>query len=627
MATAGDDNLAQRIRRVTDVAQEPHQYLLPICGYEKLPLVPLEIAIEELVNFLPNIQSFAYVAKQRCEEPADGLTQDESAAIMLYSMGWEPLDECLYFVLNSTLRSPDRRKLNPWLLYLRLFLNGLFRLPSITRTIYRGVKLNLSKSYIMGKTVVWWGFSSCTTSLNVLQSEQFLGKRGTRTMFHIECESGKDIRNHSFFPSEDEILLLAATQFKVIGCLDQGDLHIIQLKETQPPHPLLQPVSIVTLPNNQPSTMPTLSASKKTHTSPQSTVAASKPTPPVKNMTPSLVKVSAPTSSPPQYHNHELERIIADNKDSSELRLLSKKLTDEDMEIVAYYALRNNQTFKTINLLINQIGEQGAQHLANALRDNVTLLTLNLGQNHIGYKGAQYMADVLRHNKTLKDISLDENNIGDEGVKHLADALRNNQLMHREITKRVRSPFLACNFITSRSIQTLKNLKVSSNKIGGKGAQYLIEVSQQNQALKELNLQGNEIGDAGIRLVSNALRNNTTLTSLSLYSNQIGDQGIQHLANVLRDNATLEKIEVSRNHIGDEGVKHLADALRNNQTLAQLNLDYNEIGGNGAKYLAEALRNNKTLTYLNLRDNKIGDTGAQHLNALKLNNKHLAVYF
>ncbi|CAF4900171.1 unnamed protein product, partial [Rotaria socialis] len=48
-------------------------------------------------------------------------------------------------------------------------------------------------------------------------------------MFTIECESGKDIRNHSFFPSEDEILLLAATQFKVIGCLDQGDLHVIQL--------------------------------------------------------------------------------------------------------------------------------------------------------------------------------------------------------------------------------------------------------------------------------------------------------------------------------------------------------------------------------------------------------------
>ncbi|CAF1244386.1 unnamed protein product [Rotaria sp. Silwood1] len=169
MATARGNDLAQHIRRITDVALEPHQYLLPICGYEKLPLVPLEIAIEELVEFLPNVQSFAYVAKQRCEEPADGLTQDESAAIMLYSMGWEPIDERLYFVLNQTLRSPDRRKMNPWLLYLRLFLSGLFRLPSVSRTVYRGVKLNLSKSYSMEKTIVWWGFSSCTTSLNVLQ--------------------------------------------------------------------------------------------------------------------------------------------------------------------------------------------------------------------------------------------------------------------------------------------------------------------------------------------------------------------------------------------------------------------------------------------------------------------------
>ncbi|CAF3294186.1 unnamed protein product [Rotaria sp. Silwood2] len=360
MATVGEDDLVQRIRRVTDVAQEPHQYLLPICCYEKLPLVPLEIAIEELVDFLPNIQSFAYVAKQRCEEPADGLIQDESAAIMLYSMRWEPLDECLYFVLNSTLRSPDRRKLKPWLLYLRLFLSGLFRLPSITRTIYRGVKLNLSKSYIMGKTVVWWGFSSCTTSLNVLQSEQFLGKTGVRTMFHIECESGKDIRNHSFFPTEDEILLLAATQFNVIGCLDQGDLHVIQLKETQPPHPLLQSVPIVTVPNNQPSDSKITSTSdvklavqelqlspssppKVTHTAPKPKVTASKLTSSVQNVTLSLETTSTSSSSPPQYRNNELERMITDNKDSSELNLQSKGLTDQDMEIVAYYALRNNQ--------------------------------------------------------------------------------------------------------------------------------------------------------------------------------------------------------------------------------------------------------------------------------------------
>ncbi len=51
----------------------------------------------------------------------------------------------------------------------------------MSRTVYRGIKLDLSEEYIDGTTIIWWGFSSCTRALNVLQLEQFLGKRGTRT--------------------------------------------------------------------------------------------------------------------------------------------------------------------------------------------------------------------------------------------------------------------------------------------------------------------------------------------------------------------------------------------------------------------------------------------------------------
>ena len=192
--------------------------------------------------YLP-IQSYAYTAKQRCENPADGLTTDESASIMLYSMGWKPLDKCLYVALNTTLRSKDRDKLEPWFLYLKLFLAALSRLPSTHRFVFRGVKLDLCVDYPRNKTVVWWGFSSCTTSIEILQSELFMGMTGERTMFTIECNSGKDIQKHSYFPFEEEILVLAATQFKVIGCLNAGNgLHTIQLQETQPPFPLLYPI-------------------------------------------------------------------------------------------------------------------------------------------------------------------------------------------------------------------------------------------------------------------------------------------------------------------------------------------------------------------------------------------------
>jgi hypothetical protein len=231
--------------RFSDIEKNPGEMLLPIGGYENTPLVPLETAIVPLIRLLPTIQSHAYVAKERCKKPADGLTPDESASIMLYTMGWEPFDECLYAVLNKALRSTDRTKLTPWFSYLKLFLTALSRLPSQHRFVYRGIKLDVSAHYRSGETAVWWGFSSCCKFVDILQSEMFLGTTGTRTIFTIECNSGKDIGKHSYYPSEGEVLLLAATQFRIEGCLDQGHgLHIIQLKEIQPPFPLLQPASV-----------------------------------------------------------------------------------------------------------------------------------------------------------------------------------------------------------------------------------------------------------------------------------------------------------------------------------------------------------------------------------------------
>ena len=55
MATGGGQDKAQRILRLSDIAKEPLEFLLPIDGYEEMPTVPLEIAIEPLVAFLPSV--------------------------------------------------------------------------------------------------------------------------------------------------------------------------------------------------------------------------------------------------------------------------------------------------------------------------------------------------------------------------------------------------------------------------------------------------------------------------------------------------------------------------------------------------------------------------------------------
>ncbi len=235
---------AHNAHRVSDVNKEPDAMLLPIEGYEKKPLVSLEDAVVPLIQLVTDIKRKAWIAKTRATNPADGLTSDESAAIILYSMEWPEEEQSLYHVLNSTLRAEKRSLLKPWFLYLKLVLTGLNKLPSLEgRTFYRGVKLDLSDNYPPGKIIVWWGFSSCTSTIDLLEREEFLGKTGTCTLFTIECKNAKDIRHHSMFADENEVLLMPATQLEVVAQYHpSSDVHFVQLKETEPLYPLRDPV-------------------------------------------------------------------------------------------------------------------------------------------------------------------------------------------------------------------------------------------------------------------------------------------------------------------------------------------------------------------------------------------------
>jgi hypothetical protein len=114
----------------TSIRDEPKQMLQPISGYEDEPLLPLEEACKPLEQIIDKeLQQNITIAKLNATEPEDGLTQDESASIHLYTMEWKVQENSLYAVLNRTLRLVDRRKLQPWFRYLKLFLTAFFKLP------------------------------------------------------------------------------------------------------------------------------------------------------------------------------------------------------------------------------------------------------------------------------------------------------------------------------------------------------------------------------------------------------------------------------------------------------------------------------------------------------------------
>jgi hypothetical protein len=235
MASATDKNTNPRF---LDVSEEPNRVLLPIRGYANEPLLPLEDAVQPIYELLNDLDIMVDTAKQNSKKPTDGLNTNESAAIHLYTIQWEEPDVSLYTMLNSTLRSERRESLKPWFHYLKLILTALYKLPSLKSVVWRGVRGNVSDQY--DDAHIWWGFSSCTESVEVM--EQFIGKSGVRTLFTIECINGKSIRAHSFYKKENEILLLPGSYFRVVGKWSPAkDLYIVHLRETPAPHPYLEP--------------------------------------------------------------------------------------------------------------------------------------------------------------------------------------------------------------------------------------------------------------------------------------------------------------------------------------------------------------------------------------------------
>jgi len=215
----------------------------PLIDYAAVPLLPLTKACAPLADIIHNLWFYVQrVLNDTPEQPSDGLTIDESASIRLYTMEWPKPHQSLYSMLNHTLKMTNRKDLQPYFKYLKLFLTALVQMPCIPQqTVWRDVTKDLSADFRRGTQVIWWPFSSCTTTMTVLNNKMYLGQTGQRTLFSVEAINGRSIRAHSHFVTEDEILLLPGTSMIVQSQLNPApDLHIIHLKQIIPKQTLLE---------------------------------------------------------------------------------------------------------------------------------------------------------------------------------------------------------------------------------------------------------------------------------------------------------------------------------------------------------------------------------------------------
>lgn len=204
----------------------------PVEHLKNTPVVSLLQAIQPLKGIVDKVEDNAKFILAQCNDPADGLTQNQSAAIKFYTYEANPMKNSIYLSLNNALRSEEPSRIRPWDLYMRLLVDAIVRLPDVEMNIFRGVRGIFNDVYVRGRMVKWWAFTSCTEKAETLRNEQFLGIEGDRTLFEIHCTTGKNISNHSFLDLENEVILLPARKFEVLGSVSYpGNLHIVQLQE------------------------------------------------------------------------------------------------------------------------------------------------------------------------------------------------------------------------------------------------------------------------------------------------------------------------------------------------------------------------------------------------------------
>lgn len=142
-------------------------FLASITATHNTLLVTIEEAVKTIAHLFGAIATNVWVARENSKNPTDGLSQDESVSIHLYTMEFdsEPL---LYYVLHT----------------------ALHKLPSYVQTICRGFYgKDFSLKYSIRNKCVWWFVGSWTATIEMLRNYNFLDNIGQQILCFIQCQN------------------------------------------------------------------------------------------------------------------------------------------------------------------------------------------------------------------------------------------------------------------------------------------------------------------------------------------------------------------------------------------------------------------------------------------------------
>ncbi|XP_072133799.1 dynein regulatory complex subunit 5 [Mobula birostris] len=202
-----------------------------------------------------------------------------------------------------------------------------------------------------------------------------------------------------------------------------------------------------------------------------------------------------------------LAKAIHSCKSLKVLRLPCNGIDDERLRVIIKYLL-NHPSLIELDLSHNMIGDSGSKALAKLLLKS-KLEKVNLCDNQIAAFGAKAISYKVRHFSTLRSLNLRLNQIGDEGGEAIVRALVKSSVEDINLASNELSEHVAVviSEVLMRN-QTLKFINLSCNNIGPEGGKQLLEGLAMNKTLLECDLRLTDIGQENEFAINQLLHNN-----------------------------------------------------------------------------------------------------------------------
>lgn len=301
----------------------------------------------------------------------------------------------------------------------------------------------------------------------------------------------------------------------------------------------------------------------------------------------------------------ENESVISLNICSKE-GLNRNRLTPEGVHMLEPL-LQTNQFLEFLNLSGVNLKNEGLKIVLSGLNNNRIIHSLNLSNNEITHEGMIYFNRLLNQPNKLVSLNLSENPLKNEGIFVLAECLNKQQFSTLKCLELNKCKF---DFIGFRKIfeylqgnKRLEILKCNYNNFKSKEDFESIKPAFSNLNLKELELSSCRLGNKAARILAEGLTMNNTIQKLVIPDNNIDDRGFKYFVDIPEKNFVLQHLDVSKNQITDFSANPFVKNLEKNRHLKEIHFFDNQLKNETGTSLIEVLRVNPHIQRINLKFN------------------------